>query len=632
MFATCVALQDHLHPGREAAAVGEAASIWPIAGVLQSAVPALGRIFSAAFSPGLGTVVNTELVLTYCRALCSLELAASLSAFRECDILAVVADILSAFAVVPLGFVAGPLKVLLERALGLLCTSISSSRRGLVSPMDSGVSCLYQQYFVTIATQVFQSRFTDNPMLWFCLVELIAAAINAEPAFLSVYLSTEYSKDFLKAIKVDATVKSKEPAVDESPYRCSAGYILFLPLLKLVLAVSITNDGMTFAVESRITQQVLAAVSHSCFLMPQCAGIPSEVLRRIGKYLGQVVRELPVLKRFVHDGARMSLLHSSYEAIEAKEHVSIDSEPALESPRMKALQRLNNICTLVESLGTSEGRRSSSEFLRDTLKEDVVDALFRAFSCSLPLPRQMYAQLTMVQHSGALIHFGHHTSAKAITSLIKLGVGYAQHVVISTAFKCLENTLTTISTQKRSLRSLVGDLASVSSSSTFEVSEDETVGLRKRRGRGSSLGTSSNTNVLVLGVLDCFPDLRLTYDAVKDAMIAVSPDLELACWAFLASLLELEWFSTVLAQCLRTPLRQASPSLVPSYKDSIRRIFAFYRSSMLEICRLNSSTWLPKVSSLCVHHLHLARLISSNYVAACGEQEQARLPRCDRYE
>ena len=581
LFAMCLGLQDHIFPNRESSPLGDASSVGPLVRVLQASVASIERVMT----DGESSPIVQEWVWTICRLLSTLELCTGISGFRECDTLGSLAQLLGSVAnhFTPSCSAIG--KYLLERSLGLLTTSVSASRRGAVNPMEWGVAILYQQYFGIIAGSILRSDLAQGKMLWFSLIELLAYAINAEPAYLSFYLSSEHSNILLSMLKSFSNSKNDSPNRDlNSIYSSSDGYVLFLPLMKFLLAVSITNDGVNFAVETGIAQQILSAVASPCFLIPQSQGIPSEVLKRIGKYLGQIIREIPILKRQIHESARSVVLHCCYDAIKAKATNS-ETNGEYDTPRARALQRLTNICTVVENLGTSEGRRSSSEFLRDLLNTDVLDGLFNAYGCSLPLPSQMYAQLSLVQN-GSMVHFGSHAAAKAVTSLIKLGVGYTQSMILSTAMKCIENKLTTLSAQKRELRGFFRERDA--------LEEDQSSGIRKRRNRGSSYDASS-ANVFVLGVLDCFPDLRETYDVVRSKIRETSADLEILCWGFLTSLLELEWFSLMLSQCLRSPLRQAGPSPIGNYKDSIRRIFAFYRSSMLEVSRINSQTWDSKV-------------------------------------
>jgi hypothetical protein len=592
LFSTVTMLQLHLFPSRESSHIDEASSIAPINAVLQTAAPMIAYALATNGTTDLPKMLLEESMWAYSRVLSTLDLCANFTAFRECEVLNTVVDLLTIFADVDIQMLSEGMKLVLEKALGVLGSSISCSRRGIVNPMDSGVNCLYQVYFSKICSQIFESKFRENKSLWFCAVEVITGAIFAEPAYLSNFLSSDYCRILQPLLRVDVSVKSTAEDVEHSLYRCSDGYIMFLPLLKLVLASAITVEGTNFAVESRIPQQIVSSVMFSCYLLPQSTGIPVEVLKRCGKYLSQIIREIPSFKRFVHEGVRNSLLYACYEANRAKEAFTPESETEYDSVRMKALQRVANICTLIEHMGTSEGRRSSTEFLRDVLKEDVVDALFKAYSCSLPLPRQLLAQMSLVQDT-PLINFGYSTAARAMNSLIKLGVGYSYHVILSTTFKNIENVLNTVSNQKRILRGLVNDTTSLHGEELD--GNTELLSMRKRRGRGSSNGQQSSASVLILGVLDSFPDSHCTYDDLQRVMEETSPELSLNTWKFLISLLELEWYSSMLANCLRVPPRQAGPSLIPAYKDSIRRIYAFYRSSMLEVCRLNATTWAPKV-------------------------------------
>lgn len=595
LFNISISLQDHIFPNRESSSSGDASSIGPMAALLETSIPYLARLIASAhlIRPSRR---EEETLLTFCRALTSLELCANFGSFRECDVLRIVGGILAVFTTLHVSSMHDVCKLFLERTLGLLMVSINCGRRNTSMPMDSGVNCLYQQYFTALASQVFSSPFPSTHMLWFSLLELICAAINAEPAFLSNFLHSDYSQVLLAAVKADRSeaVPAEE---DLSLYRSANGYVAFLPLLKLMSALSITHEGIQYAMESRIATNFLSSFTNSCFLLPESQGIPFDVLRKCGKYLFQIIRELPPAKRSIYDGVRSALLYACYEALRASETTSSTSQQQQDtsymSDRHQALQKVSYVCTLVENISTSEGRRATNDFLRDVLKEDVIDALFKAYACSLPLPCQLFAQITLMQ-SGSLTYLGDYATAKAITSLMRLGVTVAHQVVLQVAFRSTDKLLNTLSNQKRLLRGFV-DKTGADQGEIEAALDLEGLGLRKRRGRGSSQGQQSAGNVMILGVLDCFSNVPEVFDAFKSSMDAVSLELSALTFSFLSALLELEWCSLILAQCLRASQRQIIPSPVPGYRDSIRRLFAFLRSSMLELCRVSSTTWTPKL-------------------------------------
>jgi hypothetical protein len=145
----------------------------------------------------------------------------------------------------------------------------------------------------------------------------------------------------------------------------------------------------------------------------------------------------------------------------------------------------------------------------------------------------------------------------------------------------------------------------ISSSSSFcnnERTPSKTTNATERsRSRGSSFGgsgSSTGANVLILGVLDSIPHRCVIDPYFFDEIKANSNELELAVSAFLTSILMLEWLCIMLSNALRSIKAQSGSSAILSSKDVLRRLFAFHRSSMLEVCRFASKKLVAKVRTL----------------------------------
>jgi hypothetical protein len=67
-------------------------------------------------------------------------------------------------------------------------------------------------------------------------------------------------------------------------------------------------------------------------------------------------------------------------------------------------------------------------------------------------------------------------------------------------------------------------------------------------------------------------------------------------WNFLRANLSLEWIGSMLAYGLKPVQRVQGPPLMLAGKDSIRRMLAYHRSAMLEVCRFATTKWPEKVS------------------------------------
>ena len=117
---------------------------------------------------------------------------------------------------------------------------------------------------------------------------------------------------------------------------------------------------------------------------------------------------------------------------------------------------------------------------------------------------------------------------------------------------------------------------------------------RRSRSRGSSFG-QSGANVMMLGVLDCIPH-RCIFDAdfLDSSEFANATEWETHIWKFQCSTLTLVWLTSMLSHGLKPMQRAQGQSLIAAGKDVFRRMFAYMRSSMLEVCRFSSSKWTPK--------------------------------------
>ena len=103
-------------------------------------------------------------------------------------------------------------------------------------------------------------------------------------------------------------------------------------------------------------------------------------------------------------------------------------------------------------------------------------------------------------------------------------------------------------------------------------------------------------DVLVLGVLDCFPHKCVCDKDFLEKELDQNIELETQVYKFLCSTLQLEWLSTMISAGLLPMQRSQGQSLITAGRDVFRRLFAFQRSLVLEICRHSASKWKPKVS------------------------------------
>jgi hypothetical protein len=297
------------------------------------------------------------------------------------------------------------------------------------------------------------------------------------------------------------------------------------------------------------------------------------------------------------------------EAKEINKTRSGDEEIVLTSPRLQLLQRLTNICVVLENMA-SEGRRQTNEFMEIFLSEEVIEGLIRAFSCTLPPAEQLFAQVS-IRNTSVPHFYGNHSAAKAITGLLRVAVTLVPHSLLPALFRAVDETLGQISSNKLSLRAvsqsqqLQSESAPVLKSTNEGTPEELDLfssgtsehwggkkGERRRsKSRGLSLGSS---NVLILGVLDCIPN-KCVFDLdLIEELKSTDGELQTCIWKFLSSILNMEWLSMMISYALLPMQKSQGQLLIAAGKDIFRRLFAFQRSSMLEGCRFASSKWSPK--------------------------------------
>jgi hypothetical protein len=247
-------------------------------------------------------------------------------------------------------------------------------------------------------------------------------------------------------------------------------------------------------------------------------------------------------------------------------------------------------------------------------------------------------------HRGSLGGSGFLPAAKAHSSLMKVAAGLVPQLMLPVVLKLADEQLSEVSGAKAAMRALAvaheasthsngnnnsansnnakdGSPHSASStegtSSSAEAEDDnsnsekEAVELarelqkmelerppersarQRRRSRGGSLG-GDGANVLIVGVLDYVPH-RCHFD--PQTRVECSSEMRVCLWKLLGAVLTLEWHGLMLSYCLRSSSRGQNPGAATisdkngKSKDVLRRLFAFHRSSLLEVCRGASKSW-----------------------------------------
>ena len=304
------------------------------------------------------------------------------------------------------------------------------------------------------------------------------------------------------------------------------------------------------------------------------------------------------------------VLKSSVDAAVTQPQES--SHPGDSCRHLQVLQRLTNLCALIEGMFVENKTRHNNELMRDLLNDQVVEALMQTYAYTLPQSDQMFAQLSI--RDAMVLGFG--SGAKSITALLKFSAHNAPQNIVPIVCRQLEWALSNIGVTRQALdlevksKNVGEEETAIGSFKNIEkmMEKDPILLLRKR---GSSLGRSpsppppststaavSTSSVFVLGLLDNIPDRSILDPALRRELSRNSNELQVHLTRFLTSILTLEWLSILLTTALRSMKVQsgAGISAILANRDLLRRLLAFHRSSVLEVCRLTSKTIPDKVT------------------------------------
>eukprot|EP00605_Chrysophyceae_sp_TOSAG23-4_P003045 GSChrysophyteH1.ASY1.ANO1.3350.1 assembled CDS len=598
-------------------AVLDAPVVGAIVGFLQASLPIVteilirGNDFVQA-NPGKTTVLSkwdTQIVCTVNKGFVCLSMCIQYGygqVLRECDGLSLLTAFIELYAdrwSESLSFLEKNLKNTLDSVLDITSDVIDLSRRNAFGETDNGVQLIHQPCFAVICGKIFSVPFYDNEYLWIDLLTLLKEAIVSEPTFLGVVLRSEYIGSFSVMLKR----LSSDDGFLSSPSKISA---LLIPLAKLSYSMCITADGQQFVVDNHIPKFIVETLVNSKVLLPSSEGLTSDSLEQCSASLSRIMRESENMVEEIRGLIQTTLMGVCQEAqdIWSTTEVSEMTAADIGSERMQVVQKLSNICCFVECLVNPtyhSKAHKNNDMLRQILSEDLLEGLVRAYPCTLPPITQLMSQLC-VRQQGTMTHCGYHPTARAITSLLKLAAGITPQSMLPVIFKVVDESLTAVSTAKGALRMAAVSLdspltPSVASGITAESAKMDAVKevkappdrhqRQRRRSRGSSLG-GEGANVLVLGILDSVPHLCF-FDPELAKPKNCNNELRLFMWKFIIPIVTLEWHSMMMSYCLRPMQRNPNPSanVIANGKNVLRRLFAFHRSSILEICRFSSSKW-----------------------------------------
>jgi hypothetical protein len=534
---------------------------------------------------------------------------------RSSDVIGIVASLLeqfSAYDIISNQEIGIAAKSVVENALSLITHSLNRSRRSMLNAFDSGIQILYRPFFPKLCSLVFESPNADNEYLWFHVLSIIRAGINVEPTFLGQFLRAPYVTSLKKIL-----MKMDDSGVDESiPFCMSLSMnadLMLVPIAKLAHELCITSDGQAFVRESGIINAVINAFVSPMLVLPKSMGISSDTAAKCGRSLTQIMRDYPIFKESIKRQFQVHFVELCNDAKSIGQSILCTDDATLNSSRMRVLQQLSNLFNLVEHLGV-DGRRQSSDAVRDILSKEIIEVLVDSFECTLPPGRQLLAQVST--RCSFTSYIGHSSSVKSLISMLKIVTHVAPHILLPVLLMNVEEILNNIAHAKVALarhqtrhdveeypeNPPAIDNPLNEQESSFNVQFDKLAGStdkkksrRRSRTDGIHPGPKDNERpqvVPVLGVLNLFP---------QECMFAGSFDnmnqpYAESIWKFLRLIMKLEWITDMMSYCVRILSRMSSstPIMLPVNKDSIRRLLDFHRVAMLEVCRFASSRQKPR--------------------------------------
>lgn len=524
-----------------------------------------------------------------------------LSSMMECDLLTFFSNLLEAFSdssILSSKLVGTSLKNIPDKVLHLLSQYVAhGGRRAVPTGGDSGIQVLQQVFFGSLCSQALLCPVSQ---LWSRIFLVTRSAISAEPTYLAQYIKSPHA-EALKLALINKNFSS-DSLFNENIDK-------FLPnLAKLLHSLCITADGQTFLRDSNAVPFIVDCLVNPDLLMPNSAGLTVETLKVCANQISYIMRDCAPLRLSIRVSLQNLILKVCREVYDhAKTSANGDGES---DERSQALQKLFNLCSFIENMGT-DGRRQSADIFREIFSEDILAALLRTYPCTLPPPRRLFAQLSVRNVPGHSPIYGHFPSSKALNNVIKIVASVNAQSLIQVLFRNIDEILANISSFKTELctmTSSTSSLASLSEDSDAHVYSEPVKSNRKHKKRDLaadsdqvSLGGIKKAvagTVHILGVLDRVPHMCAFDPRLTSGSASISDAEETAIWNFLVATLSFEWSLTQLSYVIRFTQKNQGQNqniITVAHKDYIRRIFAFHRSALLEVCRFAATKQSPKV-------------------------------------
>jgi E3 ubiquitin-protein ligase HUWE1 len=517
---------------------------------------------------------SVQLMLVISKILYCLELTVQKSGytniFRECDSLEPVVELLTLFGNYkePMGewFSSCPFGAsILETALSVVTISIQKYRPSAAagrSLNESGYSYLFSPSFILLGQKIVQRISGDTDTVWGEYLFLLKEIIDYEPTYLAYFLQSELIESFKKAFSNG--IPSYE--LTKSSGRIDLELIIS-SLLRFALSSCITNEGRNFLIESKIIEFIIEGIQHPLVIVPYSFGVSSDKVSKIGALLGQILVESYQQFRPIFLASfqcRLEELLGSIDANRLSTQFMEGVEPS--SPRNQLLQRLTNLCIVVEHLFTST-RRHQTDLASDVVVE-YIQKLFTAYQCTFPPAQQLFAQLSLHTNTPSQ-SIGNVSCMKAITAVLKVVSASSPKDLILHILKAVEETIDKVAIAKMML-----DKTSPAAAQSF-----------------------------LYGALAYVPDVTLVTQEFSE-YLAIDDAYEKYLWQFITGVSTVEWLCLMLSHSLRSIHRSSNHAQIANFiggcwKDNLRNLFSFLKSASLEVATYSSLYLQSKTMDQC---------------------------------
>jgi hypothetical protein len=642
LFVLCTSMKDYNK------IVGEASGYTSIVNQINNSVEGLSFIVKNYYNKDNDVKTKQEYDFKlWCVIKCIESLDDSLSQhpsrdaiLRECggiDMISSIIQLVSSNINEDIIHTQNSLHYLLKSIICLLTTTLFESRRRTIATTETGVQILYQPFFTQLCTFIFRNPVCNKSYVEVLadITELLVAGIDIEPQYLSHIIRDGIAIAFKNLLLLSDDDKSPLNYITH----VNGSTNLYESIMSFLQIMCITEEGKHLVIANALVTRTIDAVltlKPPIILSNECMNrIGNDVFIELGRELAHVFRDIESLRLSFVLCIRNKLitcckiLKKLHTVRRNSSNNASDVESNTDILIQFHMEKLFHICTLIENIHANYRTRSGSSshsFMNLFFAEEseLVSIIISTYlTCCFPSTKELLVQFSNQSvYTKTIAHFGDYYIGKSLSGLVKAAC--SNHHVVPIIQESINNVLLDIGKTKELISSIKNnvndstvqskdvsnetkdmknelfgsdsdDTSSHSSEAdTQETSEFPLFSNLKSKSKNSQSTTSNN--VLVLGVLDNIPHQCIFDD---NYVLRENPSLENAIGKFLKSVLRLEWLCWRLLDCLKSVDFTSQRSGVAEAHvggDVLRRLFAYHRNSLLEVCRYSSELWKPQVT------------------------------------